>query len=134
MYKAEAQTGQNLLTISYSGAITAQEVQRAAAEGELRLNELQPGFRLLTDLTGLESMEVKSVPHIRRIMDLCNQRGVAMVVRVIPDPHKDIGLNIMSLFHYNRRVQFVTCKNGDEAKRALAGGRLLITRFLTARF
>jgi hypothetical protein len=109
----------NLLTIRYSGAIPAEEVERCAAEVELRLSELEPGFRLLTDLTGLESMEVKSAPHIRRIMDVCNQHGVAMVVRVIPDPYKDIGLNILSLLHYNRRVRIVTCQSRQEAKRVL---------------
>jgi hypothetical protein len=65
-------------------------------------------------------MAAKAVPHIRRIMDLCNQRGVAMVVRVIPDPQKDIGLNIMSLFHYKRQVRIVTCQNLAQAQRALA--------------
>ena len=119
MFKIEAKKGENCLTISYSGAIKAEEVRDCATAVELRLSELQPGFRLLTDLTELESMEVKSVPHIRRMMDLCNKRGVALVVRVIPDPQKDIGLNIMSLFHYSRRVRIVTCKTLQEAKRAL---------------
>jgi hypothetical protein len=44
-----------------------------------------------------------------------------MVVRVIPDPQKDIGLNILSLFHYRRRVRIVTCKTLAEAMKALAG-------------
>ena len=42
-----------------------------------------------------------------------------MVVRVIPDPYKDIGLNIVSLFHYPRRVRIVTCETLEEAMRAL---------------
>jgi hypothetical protein len=54
-------------------------------------------------------------------MDLCNKHGIEMVVRVIPDPQKDIGLNILSLFHYRRRVRIVTCKTLAEAMRALAG-------------
>jgi hypothetical protein len=44
-----------------------------------------------------------------------------MVVRVIPDPHKDIGLNILSLFHYRRGVRIVTCETLEEAMRALVG-------------
>jgi len=55
------------------------------------------------------------------MMDLCNKKGVETVVRVIPDPHKDIGLNIMSLFHYRRRVRVVTCQTLEEARRVLAG-------------
>jgi len=40
-----------------------------------------------------------------------------MVVRIIPDPRKDIGLNILSRFHYRRGSRFVTLRNaggGDE--------------------
>jgi hypothetical protein len=120
MFNIEIAARENLLTIRYSGATTGAEVQRCVAEVESRLNELQPGFRLLTDLTGLESMETTAVPHIRRMMDLCSQRGVAMVVRVIPDPHKDLGLNIMSPFHYERHVRIVTCQHLEQAKQALA--------------
>jgi hypothetical protein len=36
-------------------------------------------------------------------------------VRVIPDSRKDIGLNIMSLFHYRRGVRIVTCETLAEA-------------------
>jgi hypothetical protein len=57
---------------------------------------------------------------MEQIMDLCGEKGVAMVVRVVPDPHKDIGYNIMSLFHYTRDVIIVTCSNLDEAASALA--------------
>jgi predicted choloylglycine hydrolase len=81
--------------------------------------DLRPGFRLLTDLSGLESMDLACVPYIEQMMDLCNKKGVEMVVRVIPDPHKDIGLNIMSLFHYPRRVRIVTCETLEEAMSAL---------------
>jgi hypothetical protein len=53
-------------------------------------------------------------------MDLMSKLGVAKVVRVIPDPHKDIGLNIMSLFHYPRRIPIVTCPTLKEAMAELA--------------
>jgi anti-anti-sigma regulatory factor len=120
MFSIEVDKGTKLLTIRYAGAITAEEVERCAADFESRLSELESGFRLLTDLTRLDSMEVKSVQHIRRMMDLANSRGVALVVRVIPDPQKDIGLNILSLFHYHRRVRILTCETLQQAMRALA--------------
>jgi hypothetical protein len=40
---------------------------------------------------------------------------------VIPDPRKDIGFNILSLFHYRHDIHIVTCETLEEAKRALAG-------------
>jgi len=83
------------------------------------LVELEPGFRLLSDLTELESMDIECLPSIKRTMDLCNKTGVHTVIRVIPDPKKDIGLNILSLFHYERRVHIVTCETLKEAKASL---------------
>jgi hypothetical protein len=42
-----------------------------------------------------------------------------MVVRVIPDPHRDIGLQIMSIFHYGGDVQIVTCETLVQAEELL---------------
>jgi hypothetical protein len=36
-------------------------------------------------------------------MDLIDQHGVSFVVRVIPNPKQDIGMNILTLFHYRNR-------------------------------
>ena len=49
-----------------------------------------------------------------------NKQGVAKIVRVIPDPKKDIGLNILSVFHYPRRIQIITCETRKEALKLLA--------------
>jgi hypothetical protein len=38
---------------------------------------------------------------------------------VIPDPTIDIGLQIMSLFHYGHDVRIITCATLEEAMRAL---------------
>jgi hypothetical protein len=51
-----------------------------------------------------------------------DQKGIAKVVRVIPDPGKDIGLSIMSLFHYRRGVSIVTVETLAEAEKNLPGG------------
>ncbi len=110
----------NLLRVRYSGRVTGEEARKAAEDLKVLLKELTPGFRLLGDLSALENMELDCVPHLNRMMDLCNEAGVELVVRVIPDPQKDIGLNIMSLFHYRKRVRIVTCQTLEEAERILA--------------
>jgi hypothetical protein len=66
-------------------------------------------------------MDTECLTYIRSSMDILNKKGVAMVVRVIPDPQKDIGFNILSLFHYRHDVQIVTCGTLEEAMSALAG-------------
>lgn len=119
MIEAEVDSAKNLLKISYAQRVTAEEAKQGAERIASLLNKLQPGFRLLTDLRCLESMDLGCVAPIEGVMDLCDQKGIQMVVRIIPDPHKDIGLNIMSLFHYRRRVQIVTCETVEEANRIL---------------
>lgn len=120
MFEITFEKSANLLKVSWGGHVGAGEAMRGAEKLESLLGDVPPGFRLLTDLSSLNVMDLECVPHIERIMDLFERGGVGMVVRVIPDPHKDIGLNIMSLFHYRRRIRIVTCKTLEEAEEALA--------------
>lgn len=119
VFHVEADQTRNLLTINFTGHVDAEEAKRCSEEVAARLPELNPGFRLLTDLTPLESMDPGCVPYIRRTMDACNQRGISLVVRVIPDPHKDIGFNILSIFHYRHGVRIVTVEKLEEAVKVL---------------
>jgi anti-anti-sigma regulatory factor len=115
----EVDQSQNLLLIRYSGLVAAEETEKGIEEIRAGLAKLQLGFRLLADLTDLERMDVACAPFIERSMDLCNQKGASMVVRVIPDPHRDIGLQIMSIFHYRGDVQIITCQSMAEAHELL---------------
>jgi hypothetical protein len=119
MIKTSIDKAKNLLSVNFTGRITVKDTNAGLDKLQSALARMQPGFRLLTDLSGLESMELDCAPHLDMIMDLCNRMGVVTVVRVIPDPDKDIGMKIMSLFHYPRRVRIVTCETMAEAKRAL---------------
>jgi anti-anti-sigma regulatory factor len=110
----------NLLAIRYRGRVTASAVERCAEEVRAALGKMQSGFRLLADFTELESMDVACVPHIEKIMELCDEKGVCAVVRIIPDPKRDIGLQIMSYFHYSGDVNIVTCHNLSDATKILS--------------
>lgn len=120
MFRVETDKPKKLLTIAFAQHVGAAEAKACAGRVSEVSGELQPGFRLLTDLSGLDSMDPDCASHIKKTMDLCNAKGVARVVRIIPDPRKDIGLNIMSLFHYRRRIPIVTCATKAEAMEALA--------------
>ena len=80
---------------------------------------MRPGFRVLADLTCLESMDPSGAPYIGSVMDLSVTKEVEHVVRVIPDPRKDIGLNIMSYFHYGSKIRVTICENLADAMRQL---------------
>ena len=116
MYHSEVDQPANLLKVSFSGRVDAEEMKRCAQECELAVRQVRPGFAVLNDITGLEQMDLACEPHLQRIMDLCNEAGAALVVRVIPDPHRDIGFNIISLFHYSKTVRIVTCQTLRQAE------------------
>ena len=122
MFTIESDATRNRLVIRYKGFVSAAEMREGVPKIEAALASLRPGFQLLTDLSGLSEMEVEAAGTIKQVMDLCRQRGIARVVRVIPDPKKDIGFNIMSHFHYKRGVGIVTCETLAEAQAALAVG------------
>jgi hypothetical protein len=111
----ETDQTQNLLVVRYRGFVQPDEVERGLEDMRAALAQLQSGFRLLADLSELQSMDVACAPFIEKAMDLCNEKGASTVVRVIPDPHRDIGMQIMSYFHYRGEVRIVTCETLDEA-------------------
>jgi hypothetical protein len=119
MVTVEVDQPKSLVVIRYCGRIGPDDVKQAREEVRSGLGKLESGFRLLVDLNELESMEVSAAPHVEKIMDLCNEKGVSKVVRVIPDPRRDIGLQIMSYFHYGAGVQIVTCQTLAEAGKIL---------------
>jgi anti-anti-sigma regulatory factor len=121
MFDTGFDKAKNLLRINFWGRVTADEAKEGTDQLAGLLVETKPGFRLLSDMSGLETMDTACIPHIRNSMDLLNKHGVATVVRVIPDPHKDIGFSILSLFHYRPDIQIVTCQTLEEAMKALAG-------------
>lgn len=109
----------NLLTIRYAGHIVAAYTAANLATVRAAIQGLRPGFGLMIDFTDLISMEPACAPHIGAIMDYANAQRVAAVVRVIPDPRLDIGMEIMSRFHYGSEVVTFTCTNVEEAMRVL---------------
>jgi len=121
MFQVDVDQAKNLLRIRYAQHVGPDDTKQIEAKAPVLLAGLRPGFRLLTDMSRLESMDLACVPYIKRMMDQCNKKGVELVVRVIPEPQKDIGLNILSLFHYRRRVRIVTVKTLAEAMGVLEG-------------
>ena len=99
--------------------VRPEDFQSSREDVTTQLAGLAPGFHYLVDLTHLVSMELACMTELGRLMDLIGQAGVGLVVRVIPDPSKDIGMNILTIFHYPPQLQVVTCQNLAEAVKAL---------------
>ena len=120
MFQIGTDKAKNRLQFTFSGHVTAEETRRWREQLCQFVTALQPGFSLLTDLSGLDSMDIDCVPDIEWSMDALDEASIAKVVRIIPDPRKDIGLKIMSHFHYRPRVRIVTCETMEQALQALA--------------
>jgi hypothetical protein len=104
-----------LLRIHFSGIVLPEHFAVFATQLEEGVSRLGRGFVLITDLTGLESMHLDCVPYVTGAMDLFLASGVSKVIRIIPDPEKDIGLKLLSIVHYRGKVPTLTCKTRDEA-------------------
>jgi hypothetical protein len=115
MFEVEVDPARNLMLMTYREHVGPAELAQGRAQVTAALEALQPGFRLLTDLSGLDSMEYACAPAIEATMDLLRKKGVAEVVRVVPDPHKDIGFAVMSHFHYDRKTPVLTVDSRAEA-------------------
>ena len=108
MYAVELDQSKRLLVISATRRVTAEEVNAVAERVRELLQDVTPGFRVLVDFRWLESMDSAAAPHLAKIMETLTGKGVASVARVVTDPRKDIGLNILSQFHYGPEIQITT--------------------------
>src|SRR6185312_11203651 len=120
MYSVEVDRSKRLLVISALQQVTAQQAKLAAKQVRELLRDVAPGFRVLADFRWLESMDSAAAPHVARIMDTLAEKGVSSVTRVMPDPHKDIGLNILSQFHYGPEVTIATFETLADAVQSIA--------------
>ena len=120
MYEVETDPARNLVVITFRGHVEPAELAEGRTEVAKALEAMLPGFRLLVDLSALDSMEYACAPEIQATMDLLRKQGVAKVLRVVPDPHKDIGLKVMSYFHYDRGTPVLTVDSRAEALEKLS--------------
>ena len=115
----ELDQSKRLLVISAAQSVTAEQARQAADQVRELLQGVTPGFRVLADYRWLESMQPATARHVAEIMDALAEKQVASVTRVMPDPHKDIGLNILSQFHYGPEIQITTFQTLADAVQSL---------------
>jgi hypothetical protein len=119
MYSVEADKSKRLVVISAAGRVTKEEAKQAAQRMRDVVKDFAPGFRLLADFQWLQSMDIAAARYVAEIMDALAEKQVASVTRVMPDPHKDIGLNILSQFHYAPEIKITTFETLADALQSL---------------
>jgi len=108
MFSIETDRSKRLLVIGLAGHVNKQDVREAAEEVRKVLEDVTPGFRVLTDFRWLESIRPSAAPHIAQMMEAIVDKQVGLVVSVVSDPGKDVVLNVLSHFRYGSEVQIVT--------------------------
>ena len=119
MFKIEVDYQKNTIELHFKGHFSYEQGRQLYAKLFQMIFRMKPGFKLLTDLSELEIIDVEAHKSIDDIMELCSKCGVSRIIRVITKNASDIGFNIMSLFHYSHSVIIHTCDSLQEAKHAL---------------
>ena len=114
MIKASYDARHNAVVIEFKGAVNKAQAERSVLDVEKAVPKRQKGFTVITDLSGLQKMDLSVKDAITRSMDLLNARGAQRVIRIIPDSSKDIGFNILSVFHYSKGVKILTLESWRE--------------------
>ena len=110
----------NVLITEFEGKIDMRQAEEFYTNFQTFLPKLGKGFKLLTDLSRAQFVDPNIQELVKRTMDLLNDQGVREIIRVIPDPERDIGFNIMSLFHYSKDVKIHTVEFREEADALLS--------------
>ena len=119
MVTCSADDAGQILTISYSGHVTPVQMGECLEVIRERMQHVRDGFIVLADLTNLEAMDDTCATALGEIMEWCSAKGMTASVRVIPDPTKDIGFNLIALFHYQKPVRTFTFPSLAEAMKCL---------------
>ena len=109
----------NTVVIEFSGKIDAVQGKEYLPKIPAAIPKHGRGFNLLVDTSKVESIDPKLKDAVTEAMDIFNAQGVQRVIRVIPDPHTDIGFNILSIFHYSKDVKIITVASRSEAEARL---------------
>ena len=120
MFLATINHAKRVLLLSYVDHVTVEELRRGREDVAALSADFPEGMRILADFTQLGSMDVACAPEVGKLKELAQQKGVSAIVRVMPDPTKDIGMNILSHFHYRERPQIQTVDTMAEAAKLLA--------------
>lgn len=119
MFHAELDSSRQVLTMSFGDHVDAKEMKSCLGKVKSMLVDMKPGFRLLTDLTSLDSMDADCSTDLGEMMSLCDAKGISAVVTVVPHPKKDIGFALMEPFHYGQDVQVMTYETLADAIQSL---------------
>ena len=119
MFLATVSKPRQLLATRYIQEVNRADLTRALVEVKELLTCLSPGFTVLVDLSQLTGMDSDCAAEIGLLMEDFTRAGVGRVIRLIPDVTKDIGFNILGVFHYPNDLPIMNCQSFKEVVQLL---------------
>lgn len=119
MFLVEIDKTRNLLHYTIAETFDEADGKKCLETVRRALEDLQPGFVILTDVRYLQSIDPAAMHYVKEIMNISNAKGVSRIVRIVPKSTEDFGLNVLSVFHYDRSIPIVMCRMFEEAVRLL---------------
>jgi anti-anti-sigma regulatory factor len=116
MVKVRYDRKRNTVIVEFEGNVDAEQARQFFPDLEKVRPKLEKDFKLLTDFSLVDTMEFSVKGEIEKAMDLFNAQGVREIIRVIPDAHMDIGINLMSASHYSKQIKVHTLRSRQEAE------------------
>jgi nicotinamidase-related amidase len=128
MIKVNYDAEHNAVIIDIEGNIDDAQAKQVLSDLQKILSKTRKGFKLLADLSRVESMELDVQSEVGKAMDFLNAKGVSEIFRVLPDPDLDIAFNVMSAAHYSKQVRVHTYRCRAEAEVRLQGASYVADR------
>jgi hypothetical protein len=116
MYSVSHDQNKNIISINIQDVFDVEQAEKAYKEVETVLKKAKKGFTVLTDMSSLQEISLESFKSISKTMDLFNSCGIWRAIRIVPDSSKDIGFNIMNMFHYSPEVKIHIFESMEKAK------------------
>ncbi len=121
MIKVNYDAEHKAVILEFEGNVDAAQAKQYYFDLEKALPKGTEPFKLLVDISSIETAELEAKDEIEKGMDLLNAHGVTDIFRVNPDPDLDIGFNFMAASHFPKRVQIHTLRSRKEAQALLCG-------------
>ena len=104
MIEISSKAKKGILYAHFKGLVEPEHINELNRVLPGLIRHLPPDFTVICDLSGMEIMDYACSGVVAEVMQKMARAGVGRVVRIIPDPRKDIGFGIMSIFHYPSKV------------------------------
>jgi anti-anti-sigma regulatory factor len=115
MYNICLNKRDNIVSIKIQGCFDSEQADKMYADAASIIRNAKTALIVLTDISEVDEMKHESIESLSKIMELFNSHGTKQVIRIIPDSSKDIGLNILSRFHYSPDVKIHTFDSQEKA-------------------